>query len=61
MAKKSRYRYEFSWVDHNNYEVTKYVVAITKKEAVEKFQEQLETAGKEIPVGYTVKSTFLIV
>lgn len=61
MAKKSRYRYAFYWVDHNNYEVAKYVVAITKKEAVEIFKEIMENAGWPIPKDYTVKSTFLIV
>lgn len=60
MAKKTRY--EFTWINpKNNYEITDWVAASSKKEAIEKFQEQRETAGKEMPVGYTVKSTFLIV
>lgn len=60
MAKKTRY--EFTWVNpENNYEITDWVAASSKKEAIEKFQEKRETAGKEMPVGYTVKSTFLIV
>jgi len=61
MAKKSRYRYAFYWVDHNNYEVAKYVVAITKKEAVEIFKEKMENAGWPIPKGLVVRKTFLIV
>jgi hypothetical protein len=60
MAKKTRY--EFTWVNHeNNYELTDWVVATSKKEAIQKFKEKRENSSKEIPTNYTVKSTFLIV
>lgn len=60
MSKKTRY--EFTWLNHeNNHEITDWVVASSKKEAVEKFKEQRENAGKNVPTNYTVKSTFLIV
>lgn len=60
MAKKTRY--EFTWLNHeNNYEITDWTIASSKKEAVEKFKEQLEAAGKDVPTNYAVKNTFLVV
>lgn len=63
MAQKTRY--EFTWVNHeNNYELTDWVVATSKKEAIQKFKEKRENSSrieKEIPTNYTVKSTFHVV
>jgi hypothetical protein len=60
MAKKTRY--EFTWVNpKNNYEITDWVAASSKKEAVEKFEEKKKHSLDGVPTNYTVKSTFLIV
>ena len=60
MAKKLRY--EFSWVNpKNNYLNMDWVVASSKKEAVEKFEEKKKHSLDGVPTNYTVKNTFLIV
>ena len=60
MAKKLRY--EFSWVNpKNNYLNMDWVVASSKKEAVEKFEEKKKHSLAGVPTNYTVKNTFLIV
>ena len=60
MAQKTRY--EFTWVNHeNNYELTDWVVATSKKEAIQKFKEKRENSSIIVPTNYTVKSTFHVV
>jgi len=61
MAQKTRY--EFTWVNNeNNYEITDWVVATSKKEAIQKFKEKRESMfEKQIITNYTVKSTFHVV
>lgn len=59
---KNKYRYEFSWVNEENYrEISAYVIATSKKEAIAKFLENISNNPYcKVPKNYTIKKTFSV-